>query len=91
MNSVFCVKVKKNNARIIIQDGLFLIFGISDINNILEINKEWIFSNDNKFKIIIDKNDKAKILKEFELLNITNKSLFPEIENNIKMLKNKYR
>lgn len=92
LNSVFCVKVKKNNARIIIQDGLFLIFGIGlSREDVLEINNEWILSSKDNYKIVIEKNDKRKILNELELINISNKSLFPEIENNIKMLKNKYR
>jgi len=53
--------------------------------------KKWLFSLNTKYKIIINKNDKGKILKELELINITNKSLFPEIENNIKILKKIYR
>jgi len=91
LNNIFCVKVKKNNARIIIQDGLFLIFGLRMQEEILKTEKKWLFSLNTKYKIIINKNDKGKILKELELINITNKSLFPEIENNIKMLKKIYR
>jgi len=90
LNDIFCVKVKKNNARIIIQNGLFLIFGLRMQQDILEKEKKWILSSDEKHKIIIDKEYKNKIKDELELIDITNKSLFPELENNIKMLKRKY-
>ena len=90
LNDVFCVKVKKNNARIIIQNGLFLIYGLRMEQNILENEKKWVVSSDNNYKIIIDREYKLKIKNELELIDITNKSLFPELENNIKMLKKKY-
>ena len=39
LNDIFCVKVKKNNARIIIQNGLFLIFGLIMEQEVLEKEK----------------------------------------------------
>jgi hypothetical protein len=90
LNDIFCVKVKKNNARIIIQNGLFLVFGLRMQQEILEKEKKWIISSENQFKIIIAKENKYKIKDELELIDITNKSLFPELENNIKMLRKKY-
>ena len=47
-------------------------------------------SSETNYKIIIDRDYKFKIKDELGLIDITNKSLFPELENNIKMLKRKY-
>jgi len=90
INSIFCVKVKKNNRRILVQDGLFLIFGISNSGTLLEVNPNWLPLKTSKEKIFIDKNSKTGIIKELERINITVKSLFPDIEYSAKTIKKKY-
>jgi hypothetical protein len=90
INSIFCVKAKKNNRRILIQDGLFLIFGIGKNEIRIKINQDWILFKKEEEKIIIDKNSKRKIIKELETISITRKTLFPDIESSAKMLKKKY-
>lgn len=90
INGVFCVKVKKNNPRILIQDGLFLIFGIGIAGRKAEVDNSWkLFKSDNK-KIVIDKDCKMQIIKELEKISITRKTLFPDIESSAKMIKKKY-
>jgi hypothetical protein len=90
LNSVYCVKVKKNNSRILIQDGLFLIFGIGQAGRKIQVDSDWVlFKTDNR-KIIIDKDCKRNILRELESINISRKSLFPDIESSAKMIKKKY-
>jgi hypothetical protein len=79
MNSCFFVYAKKNNDRIRFQNGLFIIYGIDS-----SINKD-IFK-----RFEIDKGSKTNILKQLERINITNQTLFPELENTADFLKNKY-
>jgi hypothetical protein len=90
LKSIFCVKVKKNNDRIKIQDGLFLIFGMDNDNGKLMVDKDWIVSNKTNHKIIIDGHSKQKIKKQLEEVNITKNTLFPELENSASLIKNLY-
>lgn len=83
IESVFCVKPKLDNPRIIRQEGAFFIFGINN-------NK----SQPAGFEIehtsfVINKSDKEKILKQLEILGISESTLFPEIEHVAKHLKGK--
>ncbi|MDR1005758.1 MAG: FRG domain-containing protein [Bacteroidales bacterium] len=79
MKSCFFVYAKKNNDRIKAQNGLFIIYGIDS-----DINKD-IFN-----RLVIDKDSKKEILKQLEKINITNQTLFPELESTANYLKNKY-
>jgi hypothetical protein len=88
INSIIPVKVKKNNARIKIQDGLFLLFGEGLNKTKLKIYPEWLISNTNK--LFIDKNSKNKIRKQLEEINISKDTLFPELENTAAMIKRLY-
>jgi hypothetical protein len=84
-NEIYCVKAMKNNTRIIVQDGLFLIFGLERILN------KWMSPNKEEYKIIIDKCSKGDILNELKTVNIAEKSLFPKMESTIKELKETYK
>jgi hypothetical protein len=87
LRDVFCVKAKKNNPRIIVQNGLFLIFGLVNDNNPLEeIKEDWIVE-----RIKIKADAKSEILKSLALVNITQQSLFPELSKKIEKLKDEYR
>jgi hypothetical protein len=84
---VFCVKAKKNNQRIIVQNGLFLIFGlIIDDNPLEKIKNDWIVE-----RIKIKADAKSEILESLKLVNITQQSLFPELSKKIEKLKEEYR
>lgn len=88
LKSVICVKPKLNNPRIIRQSGAFLLFGYNGIgNSLIKINSDW-YEEIN----IAGKNKsgggKDKILQELTILNISHDTLFPDIENVSKTIKN---
>lgn len=96
IESVFAVQVKLDNPRIIKQNGAFLIFGIQkSINgidgktNCAEIDKEWILKPNNE-SIIVPKEAKKNILVELDLLGINNSTIFPELDDYAKYIKEKY-
>lgn len=84
IESVFCVKPKLDNPRIIRQEGAFFIFGI-DGNKTEPAD----FNYDHK-SYLISKSDKKKILKQLDTLGINESTLFPEIEHVAKHLREKY-
>jgi len=90
INHVYCVRVKRNNRRIITQSGLFLIFGIGENTYKANIPDDWIPYDDKRGKILIDKDSKEKLLKELALINITENSLFPDIETSAKKIAKEY-
>ncbi|WP_400263119.1 FRG domain-containing protein [Sphingobacterium sp. SG20118] len=96
IEGVFAVQVKLDNPRIIKQNGAFLIFGIqksdegmSGKTNCAEINAEWIL-RPNSESVIVPKEAKKNILTELDLLGINNSTLFPELEDYAKYIKDKY-
>lgn len=84
LEMVFCVRPKLDNPRIIRQEGAFFIFGIDD-------DKSKCAKFEFQYKsFIINKSEKAKILKQLDILGINESTLFPEIEHVAKHLKDKY-
>ena len=85
LNSVICVKPKLDNRRIIKQSGAFFLFGMG------EAKTDQIRVPDRyrpKVKNIdIPKNSKSALLKELEMLSISEATLFPEIDNVARYLK----
>lgn len=88
LESCFVVLTKKDNNRIIKQDGAFIICGIND-NPESMINKNLTLNSKNK-KVLVFISNKAKILKELDLLSINKSTLFPEIDNVADYIKEKY-
>ena len=95
----FLVKAKYGNPRIVNQAGAFFLFGLKLTNGVfavcLEKGKEeevprvpaqWV-----KRKLIIPKEFKAGILKELELLGITDSYIYSGMEQYAKELKKKYK
>ncbi|HHQ6568475.1 TPA: FRG domain-containing protein [Serratia fonticola] len=84
LRDVLCVKGKKSNGRIISQAGSFLLFGtemmMSDFGT-PEITIE---------RIIIDHEEKEKILDDLDKMNINESTVYPYIENSAKYIKKKY-
>ena len=96
VEGVFAVQVKLDNPRIIKQNGAFLIFGIQKSieategkTNCAEVNEEWILKPQNE-KVIVPKDAKKDILLELDLLGINNSTLFPELDDFAKYVKEKY-
>lgn len=74
-----CVKAKKNNSRISFQSGAFLLFSLKpDIEEEIK-----------KYEIEIE--NKEKILKDLNILNINESTVFPYIENSAKYIADKYK
>lgn len=85
IESVFCVKPKLDNPRIIRQEGAFFIFGINN-----DKSQPAIFDIEYK-SFIINKSDKKRILNQLDVLGINESTLFPEIEHVAKHLKDKLK
>ncbi len=82
----FVVFAIKNNNRIIKQDGAFILCGLIDKDNHLN---EYRYKENNKtIVLMIDK--KEKILENLNKLSINRATLFPDIDNVSKYLKEKY-
>ena len=82
LRSIICVKGKMSNARISSQSGALLLFGLDavlDERGTPEIQVT---------RITIE--NKAAILKELDLLNINESTVFPYIENSAKYIAQKF-
>jgi hypothetical protein len=90
INSIIPVKVTKNNERIQIQDGLFLLFGVGTGNSNLTISNDWIVKRKSDESIIIDAKSKGRIREQLEEINISKKALFPDLDNTATYIKRNY-
>ena len=98
LSSIFLVKAKYGNPRIINQAGAFFIFGLGFNPSSIgsgerltkggdhEIPSAWI-----RHKFIIPKDKKQDILDELARMGITESYLFPEMDKYAKELKKKYK
>lgn len=78
------VQPNKTNDRILKQDGAFILSGLAT-------NKEDIVRSNDKFVIYkIHIEDKSRILKELENINITRATMFPDVDNVASFFKHKY-
>ena len=92
VGSVFAIKPKLDNPRIVRQHGAFLIFGIRKspyfnwnklpTKDMAKVPLNWIKKGGalSESKIIIEKFKKKSILKELDKLGINKSTLFPEID-----------
>jgi len=89
LHSVICVKAKLDNQRIIKQSGAFLLFGMGDDKSTpAKIPDKYLCKNDRQIVTLpIAQNGKKTIIKELEELSISEATLFPEIDNVAKFLK----
>jgi len=78
LESVVCVKPKLDNARIIKQDGAFLLFGM-DGNKLKPAEVPAHFLATGK-RILVMHTEKATVRKQLESLGLTQASIFPEID-----------
>ena len=97
LSSIFLVKPKYGNPRIINQAGAFLIFGLGPIHSTnvcgghltkkvdAGIPSDWI-----RHKFIVPKDKKKKILEELANLGITESYIYPEMDKYAKELKKRY-
>ncbi len=89
IEKVFAVKVKLDNPRILKQSGAFLLFGVRANKNIqADVPRSWVLNKTNKLlKLKIPADKKKKILEELDLIGLNDSTLFPELENQAKYLK----
>ncbi len=89
ITNCFFVQAEKKNARIIKQDGAFIICGLlSEENNILD---SYRYKQDDKIQIYIIVNKaKERILEQLEYMSINRAQLFPEIQDVALHIKEKY-
>jgi hypothetical protein len=83
LKSIHVVNPKKNNRRVLAQQGAFLIFGL-----IKELEDE------NEFGIIVKRfiipaSAKQNIMRDLDMININASSLFPEMESAAKYIMSK--
>lgn len=84
LKSVFCLKSKRSNDRISSQSGSFLIFGQD-----AQLNEDGM--SELGIDIVrLEIDNKLKILKELDQLNINLSTVFPNIENSAKYIKDKF-
>lgn len=85
INEILCIKGKITNSRINAQSGAFLLFGLDAV-----LEDRNIFD----FEIthyLIEPINKERILRELDLLNINESTLFPYLENSAKYISNKFQ
>lgn len=88
MENCFVVLPKKDNNRIMKQDGAFIICGIN-YHPEKKINEELRFVHNEKILLLLVTN-KRKILEELDLLSVNKSTLFPEIDSVSDYIKAKY-
>lgn len=95
LGKVFAIKPKLDNPRIVRQHGAFLIFGVKENNKEMpQVPSEWIVkgkASTDERRIIIEAQEKNKILKELEQLGIDKSTLFPEIDKVAEYIKEKFQ
>lgn len=79
----FFVLVNKNNIRMKVQSGYFVIFGLDNDANEKKL-KNLVIE-----EIIVDKSAKENILKELELMKIHSDTIYPDLERTAIYLRNK--
>jgi len=83
LRKIICVKGKKSNDRIYSQSGAFLLFGL-----------DAVFDEGGTLDIPVSRitiTNKKEILKELDLLNINESTVFPYIENSAKYVAEKFK
>ena len=97
--SVYAVKPKLDNARIVRQHGAFLLFGVKEVfyqsgnkyKPMVELNKSWIVNDIGDQELVIDKNFKSQILQELNSLGLNQATLFPEVDKVASFVRRKYQ
>lgn len=95
LQSVIFVKPMQDNARIMRQDGAFLLFGVLENKNkpaIVEKSYTDIqIGASEKFKLIINANEKQKMILQLESLGINTGKIYPEIETVSQYIRGLYK
>lgn len=88
LSKILCVRAKMNNPRILHQQGCFLLFGIdTKKNEPAKFDNSWVI---NGKSIIVPCGSKSNILRELCYFGISKQILFPELDEQVKDIVNKY-
>lgn len=82
LRTILCVKGKRSNSRITSQSGAFLLFGLDAVLNESGTDEIGVTR--------ITVSGKTEILRQLDLLNINESTVFPYIENSAKYVAQKY-
>tara|TARA_B110000008_G_C16652593_1_gene437340 strand:- start:190 stop:480 length:291 start_codon:yes stop_codon:yes gene_type:complete len=84
LKKIVCVKGKQSNERISSQSGAFLLYGLN-----AEMEEKKGTPEISVSRITVQ--DKSSIIKQLDLLNINESTVFPYIENSAKYVADKYK
>jgi FRG domain len=91
LESVVCVKPKLDNARVIRQDGAFLLFGISVIKTRPASVPDRYLETSGARRILVKRKSKRQIKQQLESLGISHSTIYPEIERVAEHIKGVYK
>lgn len=90
LESVVCVKPKLDNARVIKQDGAFLLFGMNGCKTEPASVPAGFLAAAASKRLLVEPGKKAFIRKQLESLGLTQASIFPEIDKVAEFIKRTY-
>ncbi|WPC67508.1 FRG domain-containing protein [Rhodoferax ferrireducens] len=90
LESVVCVKPKLDNARIIKQDGAFLLFGMNGRKTEPASVPMGFLAAAASKRLLVEPTKKAFIRKQLESLGLTQATIFPEIDKVAEFIKRTY-
>ncbi|WP_374682860.1 FRG domain-containing protein [Accumulibacter sp.] len=90
LESVVCVKPKLDNARVIKQDGAFLLFGMNGRKTESATVPAGFLAAAASKRLLVEPGKKAFIRKQLESLGLTQASIFPEIDKVAEFIKRTY-
>lgn len=90
LESVVCVKPKLDNARVIKQDGAFLLFGMNGRKiEPASVPLRYLSAAASK-RLLVEPSKKIFIRKQLESLGLTQATIFPEIDKVAEFIKRNY-
>lgn len=90
LESVVCVKPKLDNARVIKQDGAFLLFGMNRRKTEPATVPAGFLAAAAAKRLLVEPGKKAFIRKQLESLGLTQATIFPEIDKVAEFIKRTY-
>lgn len=90
LESVVCVKPKLDNARVIKQDGAFLLFGMNGRKTEPAAVPAGFLAAAAAKRLLVEPGKKAFIRKQLESLGLTQATIFPEIDKVAEFIKRTY-
>jgi hypothetical protein len=90
LESVVCVKPKLDNARVIKQDGAFLLFGMNERKTEPATVPAGFLAAAAAKRLLVEPAKKVFIRKQLESLGLTQATIFPEIDKVAEFIKRTY-